>query len=203
MWMPMICTMAMGILQPIAIEISAKIGAEQLNVGETYQLTLDWDVASDAAINKAGIPVPLIQIDVPESVELVGPVLKKHKELAKNEFLYAPFERALESKSSKIEFKLVAAPADTDRIAINFMAYVTMEDGTSRFVRKRVAVPVVAKGIGADVEIGDASWSGNSLVKIGDKVKPISLPQADGSQVDLGQMIGKSNIVLTTYRAFW
>jgi hypothetical protein len=195
--------MALGILQPHAIEISAKIDAEQLNVGETYQITFDWDIVSDASVGQAGIPVPLIQIEVPTSVELVGRVLKEHKELAKNEFLYAPFERTLDSKSSKIDFKLVAVPADADRIAINFMAYVTLGDGTSRFVRKRLAVPVVAKGMGTEVEIGDASWSGNNFVKIGDKVAGIALPQADGTQVDLGEMIGKSNIVLTTYRAFW
>ncbi|GJM26465.1 MAG: hypothetical protein DHS20C16_28800 [Phycisphaerae bacterium] len=203
MWMPLLCTMALGILQPNAIEISAKIDAEQLKVGETYHVTFDWDLPADASVENSGIPVPLIQIEVPKSIELVGEVLKEHKALAKNEFLHAPFERALESKSTRIEFKLLEAPTADDRIAINFVAYVDSEDGTSQFVRKRLAVPVVAHGAGVEVEVGDASWSGNGFVKIGEKVKAISLPQADGTQVDLAELIGKSNIIITTYRAFW
>ncbi|HNO78801.1 MAG TPA: hypothetical protein PKN33_12145 [Phycisphaerae bacterium] len=203
MSMPMLCIMALGIVQPNAVEISARIDATDLHVGQSYTLTLNWDIASNSSVDQAGIPVPLIQIDVPKSVELVGKVLNEHKELAKNEFLRAPFERALESKSSNIDFKLIAAPKDSDQIAINFIAYATLEDGSVRFIRKRIAVPVIAEGGGKEVAIGDASWGDNSLVKIGEKVKGVSLPQADGTQVDLGEMIGKSNIVLTTYRAFW
>ena len=203
MTMPLICALALGVLQPNAIEVSATINAEQLNVGETYPLTFNWNATTNASVNKAGIPVPLIQIDVPDSVELVGKVLTNHKELAGNEFLYAPFERALETESLTIDFKLVSAPTDGDQIAINFIAYATTSDGTSRFVRKRLAVPVVAHGKGAETEIGNASWGGNNFAKIGDKVEAIALPQADGTQVDLGELIGKSNIIITTYRAFW
>lgn len=195
--------MALAILQPDVVEISAKIEAETLQVGQTHVLSFDWDIPSKATIDQAGIPVPLIQIDVPDSVELIGKVLTEHKKLAKNEFLRAPYERAVETKSSKIEFKLIAPPKDGDQIAINFMAYATLADGAVRFVRKRLAVPVTAHAVGKEVAIGDASWGKNNLVKVGEKVKPISLPQADGTQVDLGDMLGKSNILITTYRAFW
>ncbi len=199
----LMCMLAVGLMQPSAVELSARLNADELKVGETYQLEFNWDVASDAAVDQAGVPVPLIQIDVPDSVELVGKALKGHKELAKNEFLYAPYERALEAKSESIAFKLRSEPKLEDRIAINFIAYSTAADGSSQFVRKRIATPITANADGREVEIGDAAWGRNNFGKIGDKVKPFSLPQADGSQVDLGEMLGKSNVIITTYRAFW
>ncbi len=199
----LLCTLAIGLLQPSAVELSAKFDADELKVGQTYQLEFKWDVTSESAVDQAGVPVPLIQIDVPDSIELVGKELKEHKELSKNEFLYAPFERALESKTESIEFKLISAPAAGDHIAINFIAYSTAKDGTSQFIRKRLAVPVVAKAEGKEVEIGDAAWGRNNFGKIGEQVKPISIPQADGTKVDLGDILGKSNLIITTYRAFW
>lgn len=199
----LVCAMAMGLLQPGSVSISAQISAEKLNVGATHRIVFDWKTDAGASVSEAGMPAPLIQIEVPKCVELVGEVLESHKALAKNEFLHAPFERALTSDSTTIDFKLLAKPRAGDQVAINFIAYAKSSDGTSEFIRKRIAIPVAPAAKGAEVEVGDAAWGKNSFAKIGEKVKPITLPRADGSQLDLGDWIGKSNIIITTYRAYW
>ncbi len=197
------CALTLGLLQPGAVEISAHMQGKALTVGETHSITFTWMVIDGVSVSEAGMPAPLIQIETPASVQLVGQVLETPKELSKNEFLRAPFERALESSSNAIEFKLLTEPSDGDQIAVNFIAYTKSGTKGSEFVRKRMVIPLAPSALGVETEIGDAAWSGNTFAKIGEKVKPLQLPRADGSEFDLNDWLGKTNIIITTYRAHW
>ena len=41
------------------------------------------------------------------------------------------------------------------------------------------------------------------LLKIGDKAPAFNLPRPDGTAFDVSQWLGKKNVIVTTYRAFW
>ena len=49
----------------------------------------------------------------------------------------------------------------------------------------------------------ESDWGKGDFLKIGDKAEPFELPRADGSTLSLGEYLGKKNVIVTTYRAFW
>ncbi|NOX58142.1 MAG: hypothetical protein GXP29_04700 [Planctomycetes bacterium] len=198
-----VCALTLGLATPVDVTISAKINADCSATGDPCSIELRYDVSTGASLTTAGLATPLIQIEIPDSVQLVGKVLDSHKELSKNEFLHAPFELAMDSNPATIEFKIIGEPKTSDRIAINFIAYAKGKADENTFIRKRIAIPVKAGGIGAEVAVGDGGWGKNGFLKIGDKVEAIELPRADGSVLKFSDHLGKSNVVITTYRAHW
>jgi len=197
--------LAMQETSPNMINVSATLDAKSFVVGQAYEIQLTVSVAEGWSASAAGIPKPILQIDVPKSVQLSGKVLSDHRELSRNEFLRAPYERLIEVGSSVVEFTLTSEPSADDRIGLNIIAYVRQgEDEDAFFVRKRLELPVEP---GATAQSGDSStstWGGEgSGLQIGDRAKPFALPRADGSTVTLDDYLGKTNIILTTYRAHW
>ena len=71
---------------------------------------------------------PIMQIQVPKSVELEGRILKTHRELANAEFLRKPYERVVTGGKNAIRFKLASVPKEGDKIVFNLIAYVSRED---------------------------------------------------------------------------
>ncbi len=185
------------------IEVFSFLDAESLEVGRTYEIQIEYSLGSEVLASGAGSPAPFLQIDVPASVELTGPYYTEYKELAQNEFLQMPFERLLEENPARISFKLIAEPTPEERIGLNVIAY-TKNKGEAYFLRRRLEQPLTPF---ADSEAGDpenSSWGKDeTLLQIGDPVAPFVLPRADGTQVSLKDYVGKKNIVVTTYRAFW
>ncbi len=187
------------------LTVSAELAADELKVGRTYEIVVRTAIADGWSSSKAGVPAPLLQIDVPPSVELSGRVLTKHKELSRNEFLQAPFERLLKQREEHIEFTLTQDPAPDEQIGLNIMAYVTQDPTKdSFFVRRRLVVPVTARAKGAESPPTDSSWGmDRDLLQIGDTASDFSLPKAFDPPIGLSNYLGQKNIIVMTYRAHW
>ncbi len=197
--------LAMQETSPNMINVSATLDAKSFVVGQAYEIQLTVSVAEGWSASAAGIPKPILQIDVPKSVQLSGKVLSDHRELSRNEFLRAPYERLIEVGSSVVEFTLTSEPSADDRIGLNIIAYVRQgKDEDAFFVRKRLELPVEPGATAQSDDSSTSTWGGEgSGLQIGDRAKPFALPRADGSTVTLDDYLGKTNIILTTYRAHW
>lgn len=185
------------------VTINARIEADRLEVGQEYEIVLDVRFKTDLSASEAGMPAPILQIQAPQSVRLSGKVLSSHKELSRNEFLHAPFERLIENASSRVLFTLVREPAPEDQFSLNVLAYVSNGKETS-FIRQRLTLPVRASATSKEADPNSSAWGANErLLQLGDKAALFELRRADGATVSLAQYLGKKNVVVTTYRAFW
>ena len=184
------------------LSVSARIETGKLIVGQEAKILVDVQLPEGLSASVAGIPAPLLQIQVPRSVRLSGKHLTKHRELARNEFLQAPFEQMVEASPLSIGFKLLRKPRSDDAIYLNVLAYVS-DGGDARFVRRRVEIKLEAEAVGKTVDATRSDWGTEDLLQIGSKAAGFELPRADGSTVSLSQYLGKKNIIVTTYRAFW
>lgn len=187
------------------VTVNAELAADELRVGRTYEIVLRVAVADGWSASKAGVPAPLLQIDVPPSVELSGRVLTEHKELSKNEFLQAPFERLLKEREQRIEFKLTRDPHPDEGIGLNIMTYVAQDPTKdSFFVRRRIVVPLAARAKGVARPPTDSSWGiDRELLQIGDVASDFSLPKAFDPPIGLSNYLGQKNVIVMTYRAYW
>lgn len=186
------------------VDVSARLDLDSLEVGTSGAIVVEWSVKEEFSDSKAGMPAPIVQVDVPDSVRLKGKVLTDRKELRQNEFLQAPFERLLDNNPLKISFKIEKVPSDGDRIAINVIGYVAADDQSdSWFIRRRIEMPVAPAATGVAVDPTNSHWGQEDLLRIGDKAAPFELPRADGTKVALGTYLGDQNVIVTTYRAFW
>ena len=184
--------------------ITAKMPEGPLVSGEEYAFTLSVEIKKGIAVRKAGLPAPILQLDVPSSVRLAGKVLTEQGELAKNEFLHAPFERLVDESPAKIVFRLVGDPAADDRIAFNVLAYLKGKtEAEFRFVRKRFELPIRGGAEAVAVDPAVSTWGDNEFLRIGARAAPFSLPSAAGPKVSLESYLGRKNVLVTTYRAHW
>lgn len=184
--------------------VTARMPDGPLVSGEEYAFTLSIEFKKGIAIPKAGLPAPILQLDVPSSVRLVGKVLTEHGELAKNEFLHAPFERLVDESPAKIVFRLVGDPAADDRIAFNVLAYVKGKtEAEFWFVRKRFELPIRGGAEAVAVDPTVSTWGDSELLSIGARAAPFLLPSAAGPKVSLESYLGRKNVLVTTYRAHW
>lgn len=188
-----------------ATTFQATLTAETLEVGSSYSIQLDIQFPKEAVASAAGAPAPFLQIDVPPSVKLLGRTLTTHKELSQNEFVAEPFERLLKDPRAAIPFELIAEPGEGETIGLNLVAYVSLGDGTKpTFVRQRLELPVAPGAKAVPATKPNSNWgTDRRLLQIGDKLEAFALPQADGTAVQVGDRIGKSNLLITTYRAHW
>lgn len=190
---------------PDTTSFQATLPAESLSVGTSYSIQLDIQFPEAVVASAAGAPAPFLQIDVPPSVKLEGRYLTTHKELSKNEFIAEPFERLLKDPQAKIPFELIAEPQPGETIGLNLVAYLSAADGSApSFVRQRIELPVAAGAKAVPAKEPKSNWGTDKrLLQIGDKLEPFALPMADGSEFQVGELIGKQNLLITTYRAQW
>ncbi len=201
------CSLVLFISQPPGdvLRISATLDAEELSVGSSYEIVLKVEIKEGWSAATAGVPAPLLQIDVPPSVELSGQVLTSQKELSRNEFLQAPFERLLKSEEEHIGFSVVKAPGAKEQIALNIMAYVSQDPTVdSFFIRRRFTLDVKPRAQAVGVVAARSDWGlDKHLLQIGDAAEDFSLPKAFDPPIGLGNYLGQKNIIVTTYRAHW
>lgn len=201
------CSLVLFISQPPGdvLSISATLEADQLAVGSNYEIVLKVEIKEGWSAAAAGVPSPLVQIDVPPSVELSGKVLTSQRELSRNEFLEAPFERLLKSEEEHIGFSLVKAPGAKEQIGLNIMAYVSQDPTVdSFFIRRRFALDVKPRAQAVSVVAAQSDWGiDKHLLQIGDPAEDFSLPKAFDPPIGLGNYLGQKNIIVTTYRAHW
>jgi len=190
---------------PAEIRLGAVMDARPLTIGEPREIVLELELGEGISLSKAGIPSPMLQIEVPPSVKLGGRYLRTYRELANNEFLNEPFERLLVDPRTKIAFELVSEPAPDERLALNVVGYQTSEDGErTSFMRRRFELALTPGAEAVEVAATRSSWGeDSSLLQIGDDAAEFVLPMADGVELALDEFLGEQNIIVTTYRAFW
>jgi len=197
-----IATLSTVNLPTDALSVEARIDANTLTVGPTYHVVIDLHWDKDLSASRAGLPAPILQMDVPKCVTLSGKHLTQYRELARNEFLQEPYERLIKDNPLPVGFVLNRTPASDDAFALNVIAYVE-RDGEKYFVRRRVVVPIAPGATGRNETPDRSNWGTESTLNIGDKADEFTLPRADGSKVALADYLGKTNVIVTTYRAFW
>ena len=201
------CSLVLLVSQPPGdvLSISATLEADELSVGSNYEIVLKVEIKEGWSATAAGVPGPLLQIDVPPSVVLSGKVLTTQRELSRNEYLQAPFERLLKSEEEHIGFSLVKAPGADEQIALNIMAYVSQDPTVeSFFIRRRFTLDVKPRAQAVGVVGVKSDWGiDKHLLQIGDAAEDFSLPKAFDPPIGLGNYLGQKNIIVTTYRAHW
>ena len=183
--------------------VAARMPDGPLTVGATFEINVTYQVAPETSAAAAGIPAPLLQIQPGDSVELIGDVLRTRKQLSRNEFLEAPFERLLKKEKTAIPFKLVSKPSSEDAMEFNVVAYLTDAGGEQWFVRKRLRLPLRGGAVSESVAHSYSDWGRTPTLQIGQKAKAFRLVAADGETVALADYLGHKNVVVTTYRAHW
>ncbi len=187
-----------------AVNVSARLDAENLLVGEPYEILVEFNMADGWSASGAGIPHPILQILVPASAKLAGDTLRSQKELSGNEFLRAPYERLIDEQPMRVQFRLTKEPAPGESFEFNVLAYVSRSDeDDSWFVRRRLKLPLAPGAESKEVSVDRSDWGKTKLLQLGDKATSFILPRADGSKVKLRDYRGKKNVVVTTYRAHW
>ncbi len=203
----LVCALILFVSQPPGdvLSISATLEADELSVGSSYEIVLKVEIKEGWSATAAGVPAPLVQIDVPSSVELSGKVLTSQRELSRNEYLQAPFELLLKSEEERIGFSLVKAPGAKEQIALNIMAYVSQDPTVdSFFIRRRFTLDVKPRAQAVGVVAVKSDWDTDKhLLQIGDPAEDFSLPKAFDPPIGLGNYLGQKNVIVTTYRAHW
>ncbi len=161
------------------------------------------EIGEGWSASAAGIPKPLLQLDPGEGAKLEGKVLEGRAQ-ARNEYLFAPFERAVDPGSTQVPMQVVD---QNKSIGVNLVAYVRKEgDDKAYFVRRRVELPLVAGSTASSSSAATKSTWGpadRQALSIGQKAPDFALPKADGSSVQLSSYLGESDVIVTTYRAYW
>lgn len=187
-----------------AVQVSARLVGSSLEVGGHYEIELGFDVSEGWSASESGMAHAILQIDVPKSVKLDGEVLKGQKELSKNEYLQAPYERLIEENPTRVGFRVKREPEAGERFRFNVLAYVSREgEEDSWLVRRRLELDLSGQAEGVVVSAERSDWGRGRLLQIGDKASAFTLPRADGSKVSLRGFRGKKNVVVSTYRAHW
>ncbi|MEM7308242.1 MAG: hypothetical protein AAF682_16295 [Planctomycetota bacterium] len=195
-----------------SISVSAYVDADELVVGEEYTFVVELDLPASMDASKAGAPAPFLQLDVPPSVRLVGEEVKGFRALSRNEFLHEPYERLITETPLAVPFDLIAEPAEGETIGINIVTYARAAEGEGAegdggkdyFFRERLELPVKPLAEGVKAKAPKSSWgTDEKALQIGDRATSFALPRADGTEYDLGSVLGKSNVIVTTYRAHW
>ena len=184
--------------------ISARLVPVDVADAEMYQIQLEYRLDEGWTVDQAGLPGAILQIEAPAAVTLEGKVLTDPRELARNEFLIAPFERLIQPGQTTINLTLTQAPGDADRIALNVISYLRHQDTKPIFRRQRFELGLTANAEAQPVLATRSDWGGpHGGLDIGNRATPFELPRADGTTVALESYRGRRNVLVTTYRAFW
>lgn len=179
------------------VTFSASLSAERIEVGQTY--TIDVVARPNPGYHIAGKPVPLLlQMDVPASIELTPAKVQK------GEHIQAPYEVTVEDGRRQVEFRVKSPVGPDDTVLINLVGYVASTAKDQAWLvrrRGRVAIRPGAKLILERANRND--WHDDTNLTIGDRAVPFKLPDKDGKIYDLEEHLGRKNIILITYRAFW
>lgn len=168
-------------------------------------LTLKVELADGWTIPRGKVSQPIVQLWMPESADLDGPRPTSPSELAQSENLRVPFERQVElGEETEISFSMFEDAAADDAIRINVLAYATTGgDEAMRLLRARFELPLRTGATARPIAPLPATWGEGEEYEPGDLVEGFALPRADGTMVDLEAALGRSKVVITTYRAFW
>ncbi len=186
------------------IDDSTIVTRAQMTRGPDYSILIEFDLSADANRERIELTSPIVQLDVPESVRLNGPRRETHDHMRWSGFIEEPFEWLVEEGKVKVSFNLRKDVPPGTTIGLSFTAFVRIDDGANDyFLRRRLELPVRANSKSIPGDARDSAWGENAARwRIGDVVRPFSLPRADGSRFDASEHLGKRRIVLVTYRGY-
>lgn len=186
-----------------AVQIRASLAETALTPGASGSVSIALTFADGAAASAAGLPAPVLQLDVPDGLILDGPYLTTAKELGRNDHLQYPYERYLQDGLAEVSFTVGDDLAADARLGLIVSGYVTTADDAF-FLRRRLELPLVAGAEAVEGDHRDSSWGADqALLRIGSRAPAVSVPGPDGATVDLGEHLGSRNLIVVTYRAFW
>jgi len=187
-----------------AVKVSAKIINRSWGQGERGQIVIEVATEKGWSTTATGLSAPLLQIKAPPSVKLLGKVLTDMTELKQNEFVYSPYEKLLDSDRTRLPFLLEKTPGLSEKLGLTVLGYVSKKgDKKGYFFRKRLELPVQPGAIATQADAYDSSWGTLDVLQIGDKADDFEITSLTGKPVTLSQYLGKKNVIVTTYRAFW
>ena len=196
------------------VTFQARMPAEEMAVGGEYAIAVEaapggaitpvfsWEAGGE----RGGLRRPILQLDVPGCVELIGSVpdpLRTPGDF-QLDFLRYPWGRRLMEPAEQVRFRLVSEPGPDDAVGLNLVVYPgtlgvdSAED--SGFERLRADLPLRAGASAAGAPSRRSDWGPGDLVQIGDEAPDFTLPKADGSELTLSQFRGHKNVLLVTYR---
>ncbi len=200
-----LCASLAGVAPPDdVVKMDMRLDSADRTVGESMRMFVSVDLKDGWSSNTGKVPSFILQVDPPECVEMLGTRLESVKELSRNGFLRPPEEKMMEGRETSFEFNLTKAPGASDHFAVNLIGYVTDENESDVwFIRRRMSLAFAQDAKAKAIDESPSSWGIGNELELGDKAVSFELPQADGSKVDLKKYLGKKNIIVTTYRAFW
>lgn len=185
------------------VKLQVRMADAALAVGAESSFTVQIELAEGWSSNQNRLS-PIVQIDVPPSVQLEGRVLEDRRQLASNEYLRAPYEQIVEDGSLTVNFTLQKKPTEGEAIHVNVLAYLSQDPKVnSWFLRRRLSLPLEA---GASAKVADwsqSNWGDGEILQLMDEAVSFALPRADDSLVDMEEYLYDKHILVTTYRAHW
>jgi len=187
-----------------AVKVTAKIMNQSWGPGERGQIVIEIATGEGWMTTETGLSAPLLQINAPPSAKLLGKVLTSMTELRENEFVYSPYEKLLKESRTRLPFTLEKYPDEAEHFGLTVLGYVSKKgDKKGYFFRKRLELPLTSQAVAKEVEATDSSWGKLDVLQIGDKADDFELTSLEGKKVSLSQYLGKKNVIVSTYRAFW
>ena len=122
--------------------------------------------------------------------------------------LSTPYERWV-GEEATVELRLEPTVGPDAVIEFNLLTYlVPREDGVPRervprFVRRRFALGLTRDAEPVSRHAGRSAWGVDPYLQLGDAMVPLALPRADGSVLDLAEILGRRKVVVATYLAHW
>lgn len=195
---------ALSLADDPSVRVGARLAPGPLAVGDGSSFVVEVTGERGASTRGAGMPAPILQLDVPPGVTLEGEHLTTLEALSENEFLEAPYERLIEDGSATVTFRLDATPAEDATIGIVVTGYVDGGPEGPWFLRRRLELPLVPGAVARPGDDADSSWGTDpERLVIGARAPLFELPRPDGTTVALEQFLGSKNLLITTNRAYW
>lgn len=133
---------------------------EQPAAGDRAEIRVELAWPDTVSASEAGLPAPILQLDVPACARLTEEHVTGYRALSRNEFLEAPYERLVRDTTASIPLELVAPPAEGDTVGLVLVAYVSDPAGERvRFLRRRIELPLAPGATSRAGDDLDSSWA--------------------------------------------
>ena len=186
---------------------SVRMQAAPLGVGEPLEFVVRFDHAPAAwwgDPGNLGFMRPILQVDAPECVKLLGAPpseLVTPLDFETNDLRF-PFGRKVFEEETRVAFELLRAPEAGERIELNLIYWLDNDmPEKARFFRRRLELELAPDAQATPGDAKKTSWGEQETLNVGDKTNFV-LTSHDGYEVELAEYLG-SSVLIATYRAYW
>jgi hypothetical protein len=213
-----VATLLSLVLAQDGFDASARVLSTSLAAGSEARFVVEiesdrpvdasWSTTTDRA-HAAGLRKPVLQLEVPASVELLDGYKTEEERKERRDWLDfyfdRPYGRLVDSNRVEIPFRLVKEPAPGDEIGINLVTYLEGEDPEgARLVRLRLQLPVAADAVARKVAPDRSTWGDEDRMHIGSRAQAFALPSGWGDELGLEDFLGTGKpLFVMAYRSDW